>query len=44
MKLRAACLDGWFREFFSKRIEAEDRDRPPISELVRRVDERAARS
>jgi hypothetical protein len=35
---RAVILDRWFEQFFTGRIGADDGDRPPIDELVRRVD------
>jgi len=36
---RAAILDRWFKRFFSERIGADESDRPPIAELIRRADE-----
>jgi hypothetical protein len=35
---RAAILDRWFERFFTARIGADDGDRPPIAELIRRAD------
>jgi Protein of unknown function DUF262 len=35
---RAPILDRWFQRFFTARLGADDGDRPPIAELVRRVD------
>jgi hypothetical protein len=35
---RASILDRWFQRFFTERIGADDGDRPPIAELMRRVD------
>jgi hypothetical protein len=35
---RALLLERWFQRFFTARIGADDGDRPPIAELVRRVD------
>jgi hypothetical protein len=34
---RAPILDRWFQRFFAARIGADDGDRPPIAEIVRRV-------
>ena len=31
-------LDRWFDRFFSARTGADDGDRPPIAELIRRAD------
>jgi hypothetical protein len=35
---RAAILDRWFQRFFAERIGEGDSDRPPVDELIRRVD------
>jgi hypothetical protein len=35
---RTVILDQWFRRFFAARTGADDGDRPPIAELIRRVD------
>lgn len=35
---RTPILDRWFRRFFAERIGADDGDRPPVAELIRRVD------
>jgi hypothetical protein len=40
---RGALLDTWFRHFFTERSAPDESDRPPIMELVRRVDSQVAR-
>ncbi|NRD58008.1 DUF262 domain-containing protein [Corallococcus sp. AB030] len=35
---RNDILDEWLNQFFSERIASDDGDRPPIAELLRRVD------
>ncbi len=35
---RTPILDRWFQRFFAARIGADDGDRPPIAELIRRAD------
>jgi Protein of unknown function DUF262 len=35
---REAILDRWFKRFFADRIGEGDNDRPPVAELIRRVD------
>jgi hypothetical protein len=37
-KRRAAILDRWFERFLIARVGADDSGRPPIDELIRRVD------
>ncbi|HZI14553.1 MAG TPA: DUF262 domain-containing protein [Myxococcus sp.] len=39
---RVRILDAWFARFFRERSAPDESDRPPITELLRRVDERAS--
>jgi hypothetical protein len=39
---RARLLDRWFERFFRERCAPDESDRPPITELLRRVDQRAS--
>ena len=39
---RTRILDSWFERFFRERSAPDESDRPPITELIRRVDERAS--
>ena len=39
---RTQLLDAWCERFFRERTAPDESDRPPISELLRRVDERAS--
>ncbi len=39
---RNRILDTWFERFFRERSAPDESDRPPITELLRRVDERAS--
>jgi hypothetical protein len=41
---RSRILEPWFERFFAARIGADDGDRPPIAELVRRADRELATS
>jgi hypothetical protein len=36
---RAPILDRWFQRFFRGRMGLDDSDRPPVAELIRRVDQ-----
>lgn len=41
---RTRILDAWFERFFRERTAPDESDRPPITELIRRVDARASGS